>query len=327
MPHRTIGPMLDVASSTMLPSRRTPRRHALPPGWWGPRGGGSRGHSIVELLAQRVLDAELAALVWLLLEARVPLVVAGEASRVGKTTLLTALLEFLPPEARAIPLAGAMEDFGWLPEAPELGWRLLPAEAAGRADRLPVATPASDVLLVAELSDHLPTYTWGPHARIAVRALSLGYGLAATIHADRLEDVFDRLRAAPVHLSDDELSRLGVVLVMRRVEAPREREPMRRVVAAHYIRPVARDEHGHVQRLPPAVLAAYEPRRDELEHFAWGVMPELAARLGRRSGELELEQRRRAEYLAGLVASGVHDPAAVALAIAGYRGIRGDILS
>ena len=299
----------------------------MPHGWWGGSPPPTPVRSIVELIEQRVLDAELAALLWLLLEGRVPLVVAAEAPRVGKTSLLTALLEFLPPEARAIPLAGAVEDFGWLPEAPELGWRSVAAGATAHPAHSTVARPASDVLLVAELSDHLPTYTWGPHARIAVRALSLGYGLAATIHADRLEDVFERLRAAPVHLSDDELSRLGVVLVMRLVEVAGRPEPQRRVVAAHYVRPVARDEHGHVQRLPPAVLAAYEPQRDELEHFAWGVLPELGARLGRRSGELELEQRRRAEYLASLVASGIRDPAAVALAIAGYRGVRGDVVS
>lgn len=308
-------------------ARRSTRARALPRGWWGGSPPTTPVRSIVELIEQRVLDADLAALLWLLLEGRVPLVVAAEASRVGKTTLLTALLEFLLPEARAIPLAGAVEDFGWLPEAPELGWRAVPAERAGLQASPGVARPASDVLLVAELSDHLPTYTWGPQARIAVRALSLGYGLAATIHAGRLEDVFDRLRAAPVHLSDDELSRLGVVLVMRLVEVVGQAEPQRRVVAAHYVRPVARDEHGHVQRLPPAVLAAYEPLRDELDHFAWGVMPELAARLGRRSGDLELEQRRRSEYLAGLVASGVRRPADVALAIAGYRGVRGGLVS
>jgi len=316
----------------MPPSRRTPRRHALPPGWWGPQGGGSRGHSIVELLAQRVLDAELGALLWLLVEARTPLVVAAEGRGTGKTTLLTALLEFLPSQARAIPLAGALEDFDWLPEAPELGWRgptdrRPRRDQAGRPGATATATAASDVLLVAELSDHLPTYTWGPQARIAVRALSLGYGLAATIHGDRLEDVFDRLRSAPVRLSDDELSLLGVVLVLRRVEPPDHGEPRRRVVAAHYVRPVARDEHGHVQRLPPAVLAAYEPRRDELEHFAWGVMPELAARLGRRAGDLEAEQARRAHFLSGLVTAGIVEPSAVSLAIAGYRGVSAETVS
>ena len=92
------------------------------------------------------------------------------------------------------------------------------------------------MIVAAELSDHTPAYTWGDAARVTVRAASIGYGLAATIHGDSLDDVLAQLREPPVGLTDDELSRLGVVIVLRRV-----RDGRRRVVAAHYVRPVARD--------------------------------------------------------------------------------------
>jgi hypothetical protein len=283
----------------------------------------------VELLEARVLDAELAALLWLLVEARLPVVVIGPYG-VGRTTLLTALLDFLPADARPVPLAGAEEDFEWLPEAPELGWRRERSPRALRAstgggDAVPPrrrASASSTVLLVAELGERPPQGTWGPRARIAIRALALGYGMAATMTGDRLEDVLGRLRAAPVSADDDELARLGVVLAMRRVEpAPGERSPRRRVAAAHYLRPVVRDAHGHVQRMPPAVLAAYEPRTDRLEHFAWGIVGDLAGRCGLRPVDFEREQARRASYLAGLVAAGMSDPDAVRTAIAGYRAM------
>src|ERR1700755_1953552 len=84
--------------------------------------------SIVELIGDGVLDAELAALAWILLEARMPLVVAGLAQGAGKTTLFEALLDFLPATVRRIDLAGSEEDFAWLPEASALGW-LSAAEA------------------------------------------------------------------------------------------------------------------------------------------------------------------------------------------------------
>jgi hypothetical protein len=167
---------------------------------------------------------------------------------------------------------------------------------------------------VPELSDHLPSYTWGAEARIAIRAASIGYGLAATIHADELEEVFDALRRPPVGADDDELSRLGVVLVLRRVG-----DGARRVVAAHYVRPTARDEHGHVQRLGPAVLATWDPKQDRFEHFGWGVTPELALRVERKSGDFELEVDRRGDYLAGLAGAGIVDVDAVRAAIDGYR--------
>jgi hypothetical protein len=274
--------------------------------------------SIVELIAQGVLDAELAALAWLLVEARLPLVVGGLAQGAGKTTLLEALLDFLPPTARRVDLGGVVEDFSWLPEARSLGWDG-PPEPADR-DRSPMAlpiTPATGYLVAAEVSQHLPIYTWGRAARTLVRAASIGYGFGTTIHADRLEDVHDQLRSRDIGLTDDELSYLGLVVIVR-PERDGHGDVRRRVVAAHYARPVGRDEHGHVQRLPPAVLAVRDPGADHLEHFAWGVMPELAIRLGRPAGDLERDQAARAAVLDGLVTAGALDVPTVRSAIAAH---------
>jgi hypothetical protein len=284
---------------------RTPAR-----GRWAFRPLPPEARSIVELIRTGVLDPELAATVWLLMEGHVPVVVAGQARGAGKTTLLEALLAFLPAEIRVVRLAGQAEDFAWLPQASELGW-------PGRARPGPVPAPVrpdTTVLLADELSDHLPDYTWGPAARVAVRAASIGYGLAAAIHADGLDEVFASLRGAPNHVTDDELSHLGVVLVIRRVD--RER---RRVVAAHYVRPVARDAHGHLQRLGPAVLATWDPKRDVFEHFGWGVTPELATRVGRRAGDHEIETDRRRALLEGLARTGTVAPDDVRRALAAYR--------
>jgi hypothetical protein len=267
--------------------------------------------SIVELIRAGTLDSELAATIWLLVEARVPLLVAAEGRGAGKTTLLQALLAFVPAETRVVELAGEAETFDWLPQASELGWPGSVRPAGGGA---PVIKPDTTVILAPELSDHLPAYTWGDAARLAVRAASIGYGLAATIHADSLDDIFDQLGQPPVTLSDDELSHLGVVLILRRLDGLR-----RRVVAAHYLRPVSRDGHGHVQRLGPAVLATWDPVTDQLEHFGWGVIPELAIRVGRRPGDFELEIDRRRALLDELVAAATTDVESVRDAITTYR--------
>jgi hypothetical protein len=268
--------------------------------------------SIVELIRAGTLDAQLAATLWLLIEGRVPVVVGALPRGAGKTTLLEALLAFLPPGVRTVELEGAMETFEWLPQAPELGWRRPPSPI--HHEHTPPIRPDNTVLVIPELSDHLPSYTWGAEARIAIRAAVIGYGLAATIHADSLDDVFDQLARPPVSLGDDELSRLGVVLILRPVG-----DGLRRIVAAHYVRPIARDEHGHVQRLGPAVLATWDPDHDRFEHFAWGITPELALRVDRRSGDFEAEVDRRHDYLAGLAEAGIVDVDAVRAAIDGYR--------
>ncbi len=287
--------------------------NGLSAGWFGFRG--THGRSVVELIALGTLDSELAGLLWLLLEARLPVVVAAEPWQAGKSTLLSALLDFLPPRTRRVELRGSNEDFDWLPEAAELGWRDAGGgESPGRPSPAASVSPEATYLLAAELSNHLPIYTWGDQARIAIRALSLGYGLGATIHADSLEEVFEILGGPPVGLSGDELSRIGVVLILR-VSPSRAR----RVVAAHYVRPVVRDAQGHVQRLGPAVLATWDPGSGTFEHFAWGVLPELAERVGRKAGAFNAESTKRAEFLRGLLAGGVTGVPEVRAAIQGYR--------
>jgi len=271
--------------------------------------------SIVELIATGVLDADLAALAWILVEAQLPLIVAGLHQGTGKTTVLEALLDFLPPATRRIDLAGEAEDFRWLPEAEALGW-------TRGGPRVPAAIPvgpAGTLLVAAEISEHLPIYTWGRAARTLVRAASIGYGIAATLHADRLEEVHALLRGRPIGLTDDELTYLGLIVIVRAERGP-DGHIRRRVVAAHYARPVGRDEHGHTQRLPPAILAHRDATSDRLDHFAWGLMPELAIRLGRRAGDLELDQAERSAILAGLAADGAIDLDTLRAAVAGRRG-------
>ena len=174
------------------------------PGRWAFRPLPPEPRSVVELIRAGTLDAQLAATLWVLIEGRVPIVVAAEGHGAGKSTLLDALLVFLAPGVRAIELAGAAETFDWLPQAAgarlaRRGRRRPPAPTGAGRRRVgrPPVRPDDTVLLIPELSDHLPSYTWGAEARLAVRAASIGYGLAATIHADALDEVFDALRRPP----------------------------------------------------------------------------------------------------------------------------------
>jgi hypothetical protein len=233
---------------------------------------------VVRLVRDHVLDAELAALLSLTVEGGIPLVVAGGAAE-DRCALRDVLVALVPGGVPVVRLAGDGEDFGWMPEARELGWR----PTGPSRSRTPGA------VMVADLEDGKPGATWGEAAHLAIRALTVGYSLLATSAGATLPDVLARLAAPPVAAIDDELTRLGVVLVL--ADGPR-------VESAHYLRPVARDPGGHVQRLSPAVLATWNGNAGHYDHFAWGVVPELAGRTGRRPIEFEREQAQRAQRLA-----------------------------
>ena len=71
----------------------------------------------------------------------------------------------------------------------------------------------------------------------------------------------------------------------------------RPVLAAHYLRPVVLDAGGHPRRLPPAVLATWDPAADAWDDYAWGIAADLAERVRMRVGDLEAELDRRAAAL------------------------------
>jgi len=321
-------------------NRRVEQR---PSGWTAP--GAPPARSVAGLIADATLDAELAAVVWLLVEGQVPLIVGAGPRLTGKTTLLHALLDFLPPDIGTREILGRAEDFSWLPDPLALGWpgedvadlvgrmggpepRIVrPVSADATVSPVPAATlgkpdpdagiapPERTYLLCAEISNHTPFYTWGLRARVLIRALQLGYGLGATIHAESLTDVFDLLMPPPVSLTEDEIRRLGAVLILRRLPSGE-----RRVVAAHYLRPVERDGEGHLQRRPPVVLATWDPVRDEFDHFGWGAAPELALRVGRSQAEFERELTLRAAFLREVVSAGRTSLPSFRAALATYRG-------
>lgn len=257
---------------------------------------GSRLVRVAWLIRDGSLDPELAALLSLLVEAGVPAVVASTDSATSDA-VRGALLDLLPEDATVVRLAGAGEAFGWLPEAADLGWLPdPPGDGAGDRSTAPEAAARADsTVLVADLDPDAPAGTWGERALVAIRALSLGYGMLATARGARLEEVLGRLAAKPVGALDDELTRLGVVLILAMDATSRMR-----VAAAHYVRPVSRDAEGHVRRLPPAVLATWSPTTGRWEHFAWGIVDELAGRVGSSPRELEREQARRAGILVRL---------------------------
>lgn len=92
-----------------------------------------------------------------------------------------------------------------------------------------------------------------------------------------------------------------------------------RVVAVHLHRPPLRDGAGHVRPQGPAVLATHDPAAGRWEHFAWGVTPDLAAATGRKAGDFEAEQARRADFLAALAASEATDDGRIVAALSAYR--------
>lgn len=185
--------------------------------WWADRrsDNDSDGLSILELVNSGEIDCKLAGLLWLLMERRASVLVAAGPVFAGKTTLLHALLDFLPPELQQISLQGYYEDFQFMDHA--------------RADK--------SYLVAEEISNHgYSEYLWGLQAVKVFDLLSQGYALGATIHArNSKEAVYVLNRGLGIPL--DQLSQLGIIVNLRAVVGPGyEDEPIRRISAVDLVR-------------------------------------------------------------------------------------------
>jgi hypothetical protein len=119
-----------------------------------------------------------------------------------------------------------------------------------------------------------------------------GAGVGITLAAPDLPGALERLRHDAGSLPDDAVRRLGIVIRL----AATDRGPRCSIV--HYLRPTERDGQGHVQRRPPAILAAWDETTASYEDYAWAVTPELADRVDRSQADFEERLRERTALLA-----------------------------
>ena len=231
--------------------------------------------SLTQIIALGSIDAESAALIWLLLEHGASLTVAGPAdptAGVGKTTTLNALLQFLPEGTALAYMSGMYENFAFT--------------------RLADIDPANTYALCNEVSDHLPIYMWG---RIARRYLSLparGYHVATSVHADTIQDVIDMYRN-DLHLAADDVRRLGLVVNMGLVG--RLYPPRRRWFTTHFIQPQADPKRS--DEIVPLALSSWNEVDDTFVHADQAVLDELASWSGMSSQEFSTALQRRRDRL------------------------------
>ena len=79
------------------------------PGWWGGEDRASGRPSLLGLIENGTMDLRTAALLWLLVDCKSSILAAAGPQLAGKTTLLTTLLDLMPPTYRRILTRGRQE--------------------------------------------------------------------------------------------------------------------------------------------------------------------------------------------------------------------------
>jgi hypothetical protein len=169
--------------------------------------------SILDIVKFGTIDFKLAGLLWLLMEHRASVMVAAGPIWAGKTTLLHALLDFLPPGIEQVSLRGYEEDFRSLGN-----------------DK-----PENTYLVTEEISNHSYEYLWGYQVAKAFELLPKGYALGGTIHARNIREVASILNALGVPLPL--IAGLGVVITLQVTRGRSfDDEPIRYVDSVNTVR-------------------------------------------------------------------------------------------
>jgi hypothetical protein len=274
----------------------SPRDYDVPIGWWGWNWEPPIPMSITQILQAGNMDTRTAALCGMAIEAHGSLLIAAEQPHSGKTTTLTALLDFLPNATRRIFIRGWAETFDFLEQT----------------------KPDETILLANELSSHLPVYLWGPKAVRLFEALRRGYALGSTLHADTADEALAQL-VGELGVNAADLARVHLLMVMR-IYGTSHGGYARRVVSLHRLVPYK----GSVRTVR---LVEHDADADSFQHDENAQLELLASLRGHADAE-QLE--RRTAFLADLVAGGVRAIPEVRAAIASYRGeaiieqLRGD---
>lgn len=268
----------------------SPEDYELPIGWWGWNWEPPVPMSVTEIVGAGNMDARTAALCWMVVEAHGSVLIASEPPHSGKTTTLTAFLDFLPSATRRVFLRGWSETFDYLRHF----------------------EPARTLLLANELSSHLPVYLWGPKAVRVFRSLRDGFALASTLHADSAEEAISQL-TGELGVAPEDLARVDLLLVMRMYRRGEHGAVARRVVSVDRL-----VEAG--SGLRPLPLVEWDPRTDRHRHSEGAEMELLCRLRGGRLEDLQRELTSRTEHLAKLVELGVDGILPVRGSIARYRG-------
>lgn len=268
-----------------------------PESWWGWHGWSQpEPLSITQILRSGTLSPRIAAVLWLAIERGASMILAADPPGAGKTTILTALLAFARPDASVYFTRGWGETF-----------RLPPREG-----------DAPTFIMVNEISDHLPVYSWGPYVQRAFELMADGYALLSTMHADTTEGVIQQLTDE----NDVPAANIGhlAFVVPIYVGTNGDGRRIRRVSEVAVLEPLGASYDCHS-------IASWQRKDDRFEALRTPAqINAVARRLGMAEDEFMEELHRREQFLETLLAEDVLEMEQVqrrVLAFLGYEMVQG----
>jgi len=266
---------------------------------------------------QKTMTKEIAALLWLCMQYELNILVAGGTAS-GKTSILNALMPFIPSNHRIISIEDTRElrlpDFlHWIP----LTTREPNPEGKGEVSMLDLLVNSlrmrPDRIVVGEIRRQR-------EAEVLFEAMHTGHSVYATLHADRAEQVLRRLTNPPIDVPESMLESLHLVIVQYR----HRRLGIRRTLEVAEFIPGEAGKFG--SRLE--ILYRWKPNTDTIERARSSIrlINEIRLHTGMTDDQMEEDLKEKEAILQWMLDNNVKTVNTVGKVVAEYYHDKNRIL-
>jgi len=258
--------------------------------------------SIIDICNSGALTWQMAGYLSLIVEEGMNFFVSGETAS-GKTTLMNALMTFIPPHAKIVSIEDTPEV-----QVPHPNWtrevvRGQSGPQGGAVDMFSLLKAAlrqrPNMIIIGEIR--------GEEGNIAFQAMMTGHAVCATFHAATVEKLIQRVTGAPINVPRTYVDNLNVVVIASAVRLPNGK-PARRILSISEI--IGYDPVNNSFSF--VEIFRWDPVKDEFEFTGYNNSYLLEQRIApsrglpdKRRREIYKEVDRRGALLQKLGESGV----------------------
>jgi len=171
-------------------------------------------YSVVDLISFGTISVDVAAYLWMLMEAKMSIMIIGSTGS-GKTTILNAITGLVNPDYKIFSVEDVAEinikHENWFSLVARTGFGPSGEGEIGLYDLIKSGVRhRPDYIVVGEIR--------GSEAYVMFQAMATGHGGLCTMHADSLESASKRLQQKPMDIPPSYLSLMNCAIVIRRVK-------------------------------------------------------------------------------------------------------------
>jgi len=188
-------------------------------------------YTMIDLIKFGTISLEIAAYLWMLIEAKLSFIVIGPTGS-GKTTLLNAITGLVHPDYKIFSVEDVSEininHENWFTLISRTGFGLEGEGEIGLYDLIKSGVRhRPDYIVVGEIR--------GSEAYVMFQAMATGHGGLCTMHADSLESAVKRLQQKPMDIPASYVSLMNCALVVKRIKENSTGQSSRRVITVSEI--------------------------------------------------------------------------------------------